>query len=350
MDIDLPGAVSSDPAEPAPQAGPYMSRELKSLLAEMRAEGRDIPRGQLEPDMMPESVSGSVPESAPDQLPALVPETALPMVVAPASQEFSAAAAPAVSAASAVPGKEGFAVPVQDAATIASISKKASRKEMLRNVGKFLLWFVFVFGVTFTALYLVGAVPDVLKSASDTPTDAIFKAGSLPDGTLDGQQTPAEQAAAAAAGEEPERIIIASIGVNAPVLNPDTTDTDTLDSDLQHGAVHYPGSGLLGGQGNVFLFGHSTGFKIVNNQAYKTFNNIKTLKKGDKISVFSKTKEYVFSVDTVTLVDADKALVDLSTTGQKLTLSTCNTFGEKQERHVVEATFVSTSPLPPSKS
>ncbi len=189
-----------------------------------------------------------------------------------------------------------------------------------RKAFNFAFWFLAIFLLSFTGLYLAGVVPEEIRPAPDAPTPA---------------QTVAE-----ARGEEPIRIVIKSIGVNALVSNPDTTDPEQLDELLKKGAVRYPGSGLAG-EGNMFLFGHSTGIKVVVNQAYKTFNNIKTLNKGDLITIYSKDKEYVYVVDKVTLVDADNALVEFGGTGKHLTLSTCNTFGAKEQRHVVESHLLS---------
>ncbi len=140
-------------------------------------------------------------------------------------------------------------------------------------------------------------------------------------------------------GEDPVRITIPKIGVNSVVLNPKSTDIKILDAALLKGAVHYPGSGLAG-KGNLFIFGHSTSYAIVNNQAFKTFDNLKDLKVGDQIEVDSQNKRYFYNVRTVTLTTAEAALVDFSTTERMLTISTCNTFGEKQERYVVQADFV----------
>ncbi len=203
------------------------------------------------------------------------------------------------------------------------MSPRASRSRITpRRAAGFVFWFLLIFFVTFTGLYFAGLVPSELQTNSDGIAGELFPS-----------------AEPEAVGEEPVQIVIKSIGVNAVVANPTTTDTKVLDDALLHGAVRYPGSGLAG-KGNMFLFGHSTGYKVVHNQAYKTFNDIKTLKKGDSISVFSKENEYLYEVDKVTLVDADKALVEFGTGDKKLTLSTCNTFGEKQERYVVEASYI----------
>ena len=138
---------------------------------------------------------------------------------------------------------------------------------------------------------------------------------------------------------KPVHVSIDSIGVDSVILHPDSQRVDVLDEALSEGAVYYPGSGTLE-QGNVFLFGHSTGFAVVRNQAYKTFNDLDKLNKGDEISLKGEDgKTYVYAVDTVELVDADTAFVELNNTGRTLTISTCHSFGKKSERWVVDATL-----------
>src|ERR1035437_9880523 len=112
-------------------------------------------------------------------------------------------------------------------------------------------FFLFVFALSFSVLYFLNLVPTELLDQNITtePTDVVSTT------TVGNKQY-----------ELPIYITIKAIGVNSIVQNPTTTNVDALDALLLHGAVRYPGSGLPG-QGNMFFFGHSTGLKIVNNQA-----------------------------------------------------------------------------------
>jgi sortase A len=183
----------------------------------------------------------------------------------------------------------------------------------------FLIYFLFVCIITFSFLYLFGLVPEEFKVV----------VGRFQGKEYTGSLT----------GEAPVKIQIPNIGVDAEVYNPATTSINVLDNYLLKGAVHYPGSALLGGEGNVFIFGHSTCFAIVNNQAFKTFNNLKKLKQGDIINVYSDKSNYIYKVSSVKLVGAEEELIQFNNSGKKLTISTCNTFGAKSERYVVEAVF-----------
>lgn len=137
---------------------------------------------------------------------------------------------------------------------------------------------------------------------------------------------------------KPTRVTIDSIGVDSVILHPSSPRVDVLDSALKSGAVYYPGSGTIE-DGNIFLFGHSTNWAVVQNQAYKTFNDLDKLKRGEEIKLQSGGKTYVYSVETVTRVDSNTAFVDLSKSGRRLTISTCDSFGKKADRWVVDAVF-----------
>ncbi len=193
------------------------------------------------------------------------------------------------------------------------------------NKGYFFINLFIVLTITFSVLYLFDLVPTEFKTII----------GRAPVAETTGNRT----------GELPLSIKIASIGVDSQIYNPATTSNDVLNDYLLKGAVRYPGSGLLGGSGNIFIFGHSTGIKIVNNQAFKTFNGLRNLKKGDLIKISSSNYEYTYKVLSVDMETADKALVKFDTNSKILTLSTCSHFGEKTNRDVVQSEFVSKKAL-----
>ena len=139
-------------------------------------------------------------------------------------------------------------------------------KLILENKKHYFSYLFLILIFTFAILYLVGLVPEAFK-------------------TIIGRE-PILESKGNLVGELPLSIKIPVIGVDAPIYNPATTSVSVLDGYLLKGAVRYPGSGLLGGDGNIFIFGHNTGIKIVYNQAFKTFNGLKDLKAGDLIHVF----------------------------------------------------------------
>ena len=149
---------------------------------------------------------------------------------------------------------------------------------------------------------------------------------------------------AQAAPEKPTRIEIPTIGMEVEVLNPASTNVAVLDKALLDGAVRYPTSSNLGEAGNVIIFGHSSYLPIVRNQAFKAFNHIEDLKKGDRILVSGSTRTYVYEVESVLAADAETDAIPLTVEGSKLTLATCDSFGSKSDRFIVTANLVESYP------
>jgi LPXTG-site transpeptidase (sortase) family protein len=202
-------------------------------------------------------------------------------------------------------------------------------KALHKDAVKISVFFLCVFAISFFALYLLNFVPSELKDQSLTAPSN----GTDPTITVGNSQY-----------ELPLRISIEKIGVDSIVQNPTTTNIYALDDLLLHGVVRYPGSGLPG-KGNMFLFGHSTGLKLVKNQAFREFNNLKNLVAGDVILVYSGKHIFTYKVNNVKLVNSSDVTIDFSVKKNMLTLSTCNTFGQKEERYVVEADFVGSRAL-----
>ena len=189
-----------------------------------------------------------------------------------------------------------------------------------------LLAFVLILSFSLAVLYGLGWVPAELDGGTDSGLSGIMNKYRVLSTVKEKQILPSH-------------ISIPQIGVNVSVSNPDSDNVDILDEYLKSGAVRYPGSGALN-IGNMFLFAHSTSFKVVHNQAYKAFNDLKSLKNGDEIEVLGENeKTYVYKVSGVKLASDKDVLVRFDRTEHMLTLSTCNTFGKKEERYVVEAYF-----------
>ncbi len=217
------------------------------------------------------------------------------------------------------------------------------------TTGSFAVSFFLVFLFTFVALSFFGLVPDGVKELNGaalallTGEKTVLSANpSVDEGLRAMSEATLVQESA---GEVPKAIIIPSIKLSSPIQDPESVETEALDDALRFGVVHYPSSANLGESGNVFLFGHSSELKVVNNQAYKVFNRIHELRIGSEVIVRSDSREYVYTVSRVSLVDQSKELVNLSQSEKKLTLSTCNSFGAKTERYVVEADFVRSYPI-----
>lgn len=201
-------------------------------------------------------------------------------------------------------------------------------------VSVFLAATTVVFFLSLSAADSVGFVPFYIDgTASDRP--ASVSLSNLPElGEEVTEPAPEE------VGVLPSRIRIPAIDLDLPVLNPDTRDIDKLDAILKNGPARYVDSALLGQKGNVLIFGHSSHLPIVHNQMYKAFNRVPDLKEGDTITVEGEGKEFSYRVLSVDSVDANDGVIDLSKSGNHLTIVTCDTLTSKSARFVVEAELV----------
>lgn len=201
-------------------------------------------------------------------------------------------------------------------------------ENILRNKWRFALWFIAVFFMTFLILSAFGFIPE---DRADTRTQTV-----------------------AATGEEfivtqpelPVRVASEEVGLDTSVVNPAARDIAALNDALLGGAVRYPSSALLNQSGNVLLFGHSSHLPVVSNSAYKAFNDIEDLERGELIRVESEATVYLYRVTNISKVNATAAGVPLNVgEGRRLTLVTCDNFGAVEERFVVEAEFAASYPL-----
>ena len=207
---------------------------------------------------------------------------------------------------------------------------------------------IVIFFLTLSALNSIGWVPDYVDGMRADPladsapsvseNEESIALSSLPQlGVSSAYYSPPPTDPIA----KPTRIVAYAIGLDLPILNPMETDVATLDAALLSGAVRYPLSAELNQNGNVFIFGHSSSLPVVRNQMFKAFNHISELRVGDTIKLVGDDKAHIYRVTSVHRADASEALIDLSSAhGRRLTLSTCDSFGGKSSRFVVEADFL----------
>ena len=197
--------------------------------------------------------------------------------------------------------------------------------------------FLALFALAFLGSVEFLAHADLLPEAPKAATPVVTLTAAV--------QQPAAAVEAAHVSELPVKISIPVINLSATIANPNTTNIEALDEQLLRGAVRYPTSAMLGQDGNVVLFGHSSYLPVVNNPAYKTFNGIQKLAVGDVVTVYSSATAYTYKVRSVAKESTDNAVIPLQVSGKVLTLSTCNSFGEKSDRFVVTADFVESHPV-----
>lgn len=193
--------------------------------------------------------------------------------------------------------------------------------------------------IGFVPYYIDGTEPTRSKKVAiaDLPELGETPVRHLSDIVLTPKPTPAP---VVEVGVKPDRMRIASIGLDLPVFNPETRDIPELEETLKNGPARYVDSAELGVTGNVLIFGHSSHLPVVHNQMYKAFNRIPDLKGGSIITVEGGGKEFIYSVTSIKQVDANEGVIDLSKEGKKLTIVTCDTLTSKSSRFVLEAELI----------
>lgn len=158
--------------------------------------------------------------------------------------------------------------------------------------------------------------------------------------------TPAGEATPLVVDPLPVTIIFDSLDKKeVKILNPETSDVAALDTALLSGVVRHPDSADFKNTGTILILGHSSYLPVVNNKNFQAFNGIQKLVWGDTIRLQSGDTEYVYAVDRVYEAKASDAEVAIQNGVAKLTLATCNSFGTKDDRFVVEATLVESHPI-----
>lgn len=198
---------------------------------------------------------------------------------------------------------------------------------------------ILMFFFTFSAADSIGFVPYYVDGSASRDNVAL---SNLPELGEEITQIghPMSNLEESMTGVMPSRISIPSINLDLPIQNPETRDIDALDALLKAGPARYVDSALLGEKGNVLIFGHSSHLPVVHNQMYKAFNRVPELVAGDTITVSGGGKEYFYSVVSVRRADANEEQIDISRSGNRLTIVTCDTLTSKSTRWIVEAELI----------
>lgn len=201
------------------------------------------------------------------------------------------------------------------------------------------------FGMFFVVFFLSYLFLVAIDFVPEAPTEAVDAEAELTTVT-----TPAKGQATLPVGvfEEPTApvsLYIKKLDRTIPVLNPKSNTIADLDAALLSGVVRHPDSALLGADGNVFILGHSSYLPSVMNKNFQAFNGIQNLAWGDTIEVRSANQVVVYQVEKVYKAKAEEVTVPTEGTGPRLTLATCNSFGSKDDRFIVEAKPIETKNL-----
>ena len=227
---------------------------------------------------------------------------------------------------------------------IAQMNLSELYDEILPKTSAFLGVFFIVMIIGYGILYFIDFVPE-------TPEETVNTSQVVEDETTY-TETPV------VVEEEPEPVVesnndplpvsitIERLNRTVTVLNPQSRSIADLDAALNNGVVRHPDSATLNNQnGNMLILGHSSYLANVFNKNFQAFNGIQNLTWGDVIKVKSDDTEYTYQVDRVYEEKASTVSVKVWASEPRLTLVTCNTFGAKEDRFIVEATLVSKKAL-----
>jgi LPXTG-site transpeptidase (sortase) family protein len=132
-------------------------------------------------------------------------------------------------------------------------------------------------------------------------------------------------------------IVIPKLGANARIIaNVNPYDAKEYQYALARGVAHAKGTSFPGGDGNIFLFSHSS----VDFYQATTYNSvfylISKLEKGDEILLYYHNEKYTYKVTDKKLVDPkDTSYLTQKSTKKMVTLMTCWPPGTSYKRLLV---------------
>jgi sortase A len=124
--------------------------------------------------------------------------------------------------------------------------------------------------------------------------------------------------------EHATRIVISSIGVDAPVVEGDDWEA------LKQGAGHHVGSANPGERGNCVISAHNDIFGEI-------FRELPDVSLGDTVTVYTASQAYRYAVTQKRIIEPDEVSVMHPTSSPVLTLISCHPYGIDTHRIVVTA-------------
>jgi len=141
------------------------------------------------------------------------------------------------------------------------------------------------------------------------------------------------------------RLVIDSIGVNAPIVFDVPADNDIIYKNLERGVVHYSSSVKPGQPGAAVVLGHSSAYPWYKGDYGSVFALLTKLKPGDKFYVqYEDGRLFIYSVRQSIVFNPlapDDRLSQLETTdGSSIILVSCWPVGTNYRRIAVQADVV----------
>jgi LPXTG-site transpeptidase (sortase) family protein len=95
----------------------------------------------------------------------------------------------------------------------------------------------------------------------------------------------------------PDRLLIPSLNIEAPVVISQSPEEKSLQADLEKGVIYLPGSTALNENGTMVIMGHSSAYPWYKGHYGSIFALLNKLNIGDEIIVFSKEKQFIYRVE-----------------------------------------------------
>jgi len=147
------------------------------------------------------------------------------------------------------------------------------------------------------------------------------------------------------------RLVIPKLGKSVPLVNMSTENIEgenwselekQIQSGLQQGVVHYPGTAEPGQVGNVFITGHSSYYPWDPGQFKDVFAVLGQLEIGDEYYVYFNQRKYTYKIREKYEVQPDNVNVLQQPHDRKVsTLMTCTPVGTTLRRLIIRADDVS---------
>lgn len=209
-----------------------------------------------------------------------------------------------------------------------------------KKVPFLVVFFIIVF-CTYAFLYAIDFIPEPVTQTQDQTKQTEEKV------KKDETKVVVEEKVVepVVASPKPLKVIFDALDKEVVVLNPTSRTVADLDTALLSGAVRHPDSADFKNDGNIFILGHSSYLPNVINKNFQAFNGIQKLVWGDIVRLQSEDTEYVYRVQKVYEAKASDVFVPQTPGKAQLTLATCNSFGSKDDRFIVEAVLIDSTPL-----
>jgi sortase A len=130
-----------------------------------------------------------------------------------------------------------------------------------------------------------------------------------------------------------------SYSIAIPKLGIDNAYVTTMDTNVDHHLVHFPGTALPPNKGNAAIFGHSTLPQLFNPRNYKTiFAKAHTLAVDDVIDVAINNTVYTYRIIDISIVDPeDTSYLTQEYDDSYLTIITCTPPGTTWKRLIIKS-------------